>query len=398
LRKSSLLVNGIKGALKVAQVIATRSIARTLFVYDDTKTYDDFSIVSCAENDMYCVLDPLVKPFGARLVDAVEYRDIKKRTLGIVSLNGLKKASRLTRGTQVCVLYDIDAQVVKDVVYPKLAPCDTRAKEDIPIVNLKSDANGDEAVVKILEDTEEAVAEFAKNVISECSPEVQFLSSASVNVENGDGVKTNSNRPKSDPSTPFPTENHDAFCFGCKSSKESGCKAIPPAWLTPEVASIWLQCSKCPHAGSAGCARVLTTPNPAEPWLCPSHKCAVCGDICGATEKTTLRCVECGFGYCDTCSSGAEFEKAHKDAWAEKNGFVLLRCVECGFGYCDTCSSGAEFEKAHKDAWAEKNGFVLPTHSEYVKCGVCCAAAKVPTTVVKKRKSNANAATATLVL
>ena len=354
--------NGIKGALKVAQVIATRSIARTLFVYDDTKTYDDFSIVSCAENDMYCVLDPLVKPFGARLVDAVEYRDIKKRTLGIVSLNGLKKASRLTRGTQVCVLYDIDAEVVKDVVYPKLAPCDTRAKEDIPIVNLKSDANGDEVVVKILEDTEEAVAEFAKNVISECSPEVQFLSSASVNVENGDGVKANSNRPKSDPSTPFPTENHDAFCFGCKSSKEGGCKAIPPAWLTPEVASIWLQCSKCPHAGSAGCARVLTTPNPAEPWLCPSHKCAVCGDICGATEKTTLR------------------------------------CVECGFGYCDTCSSGAEFEKAHKDAWAEKNGFVLPTHSEYVKCGVCCAAAKAPTTVVKKRKSNANAATATLVL
>ena len=88
----------------------------------------------------------------------------------------------------------------------------------------------------------------------------------------------------------------------------------------------------------------------------------MCGDLCGHTEKTTLR------------------------------------CVECGFAYCDTCSSGAEFEKADKNEWVEKYGFVLPSHSEYVKCGMCCAAAKAPTAVVKKRKSNANAATATLVL
>jgi hypothetical protein len=355
------ILNGTQGALKFAQVIASRSIARTLFVYDDKKT-TDFSIVDFVEKDGYSILDPLVKPFGARLVDAVEYRDIKKRTVGIVSLSGLKKASRLTRGTQVCVLYEIDAQVVRDVVYPKLAPCDTRAKDEIPLVHLKSTANVDEASLKTLEDTEEAMAEFAKSILSECSPEVQFLSSASVVVDNDNDATARFNRPTSDASTPFPTENHDVFCFGCKSSKEGGCKAIPPAWLTPEVASIWLQCSKCPHAGSAGCARVLTAPNPAEPWLCPSHKCAVCGDLCGHTEKTTLR------------------------------------CVECGFAYCDTCSSGAEFEKAHKNEWVEKYGFVLPSHSEYVKCGVCCVAAKAPTAVVKKRKSNANAATATLVL
>ena len=355
--------NGTQGALKFAQVIASRSIARTLFVYDDkNKKSTDFSIADFAEKDGFSILDPLVKPFGARLVDAVEYRDIKKRTVGIVSLSGLKKASRLTRGTQVCVLYEINAQVVRDVVYPKLAPCDTRAKQEIPLVHLRSTSNVDEAAVKTLEDTEEAMAEFAKSVVSECSPEVQFLSSASVVVDNDNDATARFNRPTSDASTPFPTENHDVFCFGCKSSKGGGCKALPPAWLTPEVASIWLQCSKCPHAGSAGCARVLTAPNPAEPWLCPSHKCAVCGDLCGYTEKTTLR------------------------------------CVECGFAYCDTCSSGAEFEKAHKNEWVEKYGFVLPSHSEYVKCGVCCAAAKAPTAVVKKRKSNANAAASTLVL
>ena len=89
--------NGTQGALKFAQVIASRSIAQTLFVYDDKKT-TDFSIADFAEKEGYSILDPLMKPLGARLVDAVEYRDVKKRTVGIVSLSGLKKASRLTRG------------------------------------------------------------------------------------------------------------------------------------------------------------------------------------------------------------------------------------------------------------------------------------------------------------
>ena len=348
--------NGIQGAMRIARVIATRSFARTLFVYDDTKT-TNFPITSFAEKDNYSVLDPLVKPFGARLIDAVEYRDIRKRTVGIVSLTGLKKASRLTLGTQVCVLYDIDAQAVTDIIHPKIAPCDTRAREDIPLVHLKSSSNEEETFVNSLEDTEEAIAEFMTNVVNECSPEVQLLSSPSI-MEEADDATAKMNRPTCDLNTPFPKESHETFCFSCKSSKEGGCKAIPPAWLTPEVASIWLQCSKCPNAGSAGCAGVLTAPNPEEPWVCPSHKCAVCGDMCGASEKITLR------------------------------------CVECGFAYCDTCSSGAEFEKADKKEWSEKNGFVLPTHSEYVKCGVCCAAAKAPSAVVKKRKTNA----ATLVL
>ena len=63
---------------------------------------------------------------------------------------------------------EIDAQVVRDVVYPKLAPCDTRvqAHSKISLVHLKSTANVDEAAVKTLEDTEEAMAEFAKSVVS----------------------------------------------------------------------------------------------------------------------------------------------------------------------------------------------------------------------------------------
>ena len=121
-----------------------------------------------------------MKPFGARLIDAVEYRDIRKRTVGIVSLTGLKKASRLTLGTQVCVLYDIDAQAVTDIIHPKIAPCDTRAREDIPLVHLKSSSNEEETFVNSLEDTEEAIAEFMTNVVNECSPEVQLLSSPSI--------------------------------------------------------------------------------------------------------------------------------------------------------------------------------------------------------------------------
>ena len=66
--------NGTQGALKFAQVIASRSIAQTLFVYDDKKT-TDFSIADFAEKEGYSILDPLMKPLGARLVDAVEYRD-----------------------------------------------------------------------------------------------------------------------------------------------------------------------------------------------------------------------------------------------------------------------------------------------------------------------------------
>ena len=56
--------NGIQGAMKLLRVIATRSFARTLFVYDDTKT-TNFPITSFAEKDNYSVLDPLVKPFGS---------------------------------------------------------------------------------------------------------------------------------------------------------------------------------------------------------------------------------------------------------------------------------------------------------------------------------------------
>ena len=261
-------------------------------------------------------------------------------------MTGLK-ASRLTLGTQVCVLYDIDAQAVTDIIHPKIAPCDTRAREDIPLVHLKSSSNEEETFVNSLEDTEEAIAEFMTNVVNECSPEVQLLSSSSI-MEEADNATAKMNRPTCDLNTPFPKENHETFCFGCKSSKEGGCKAIPPAWLTPEVASIWLQCSKCPNAGSAGCAGVLTAPNPEEPWVCPSHKCAVCGDMCGASEKVTLRC-----------------------RMVLRNGHAhpvlgLRRRIEKVVG---------------------KERFVLPTHSEYVKCGICCAAAKAPNAVVKKRKT-----------
>ena len=89
----------------------------------------------------------------------------------------------------------------------------------------------------------------------------------------------------------------------------------------------------------------------------------------------------------------AQMRGMRRHVWCIREDHITVRrmwfCT-----YCDTCSSGAEFEKADKKEWSEKNGFVLPTHSEYVKCGVCCAAAKAPSAVVKKRKTNA----ATLVL
>ena len=113
-----------------------------------------------------------MKPLGARLVDAVEYRDVK-RTVGIVSLSGLKSVSIGWRS--MCVLRNRCASGERCRLSQARA-VRYASKHEIPLVHLKSTANVDEAAVKTLEDTEEAMAEFAKSV-SECSPEVRFLSS-----------------------------------------------------------------------------------------------------------------------------------------------------------------------------------------------------------------------------
>jgi hypothetical protein len=209
------------------------------------------------------------------------------------------------------------------------------------------------------EEEDIVVRKIVSDIILKCEPKVELrpaVDDATIKArkEEEESVIINKQRPKNDPYTVLPPEHHDNFCYKCKSV--DGCKAIPPAWLPVEAASMWLQCSKCPNAGSAGCARVLATPKTGDPWTCPAHKCAVCGD------KSD-----------DVINNGDKCK-------------TTLRCVECGYAYCDTCSSGAEFEKAERADWFEKFNFVLPLHSEYVKCGVCCAASKEKQQVIVSRK------------
>ena len=349
------------GAFKFANTIATHSIARTLLVLNAEFDSDiQFrALVNKFQNDIV-ILDPTVENFGARLVDAVAFKDTTKPKVGIVSLNGLKKAPRLTRGTHVCVLFNCDAKEAEDIVIPKLAHCETRANDCIPLVFLNNNNNMAETKKDEKEEEEDIVVrKIVSDIILKCEPKVELrpaVDDATIKArkEEEESVIINKQRPKNDPYTVLPPEHHDNFCYKCKSV--DGCKAIPPAWLPVEAASMWLQCSKCPNAGSAGCARVLATPKTGDPWTCPAHKCAVCGD------KSD-----------DVINNGDKCK-------------TTLRCVECGYAYCDTCSSGAEFEKAERADWFEKFNFVLPLHSEYVKCGVCCAASKEKQQVIVSRK------------
>ena len=56
---------------------------------------------------------------------------------------------------------------------------------------------------------------------------------------------------------------------------------------------------------------------------CVLRTSARCAAISAVTQKTTLRCVECGFAYCDTCFR-RRIRKSHVNGeWVEKYGLVL---------------------------------------------------------------------------